>query len=89
MKAPDSSPPWLTVVTAAERPGRWLQALGAPIPRFAGFQAPLIDQRTDTIIARGRTIPFHWDGTLADPPSGIDATGLNIRMVHDTSGPGD
>jgi hypothetical protein len=108
MKVPNSSPPWLTVVTAAEQPDRWQQAsaenlfadvwpeynmhgddsgayFGALIPRFADFQALFIDQRTDTIIARGRTIPFHWNGTLADLPSGIDATGL--RAVSDSRAP--
>jgi GNAT superfamily N-acetyltransferase len=47
----------------------------ALVPRYADFQALFIDRRTNQIIARGRTIPFRWDGTLADLPSGIDALG--------------
>jgi GNAT superfamily N-acetyltransferase len=46
------------------------------VPRYGDFQVLFIDQRTDRIIARGRTIPFRWDGTLADLPGGIDALGL-------------
>jgi hypothetical protein len=48
----------------------------ALVPRYGDFQALFIDQRTDRIVARGRTIPFRWDGTLADLPVGIDALGL-------------
>jgi GNAT superfamily N-acetyltransferase len=48
----------------------------ALVPRYGDFQVLFIDQRTDRIIARGRTIPFRWDGTLADLPGGIDALGL-------------
>ena len=47
----------------------------ALVPRYGDFQVLFIDQRTDRIIARGRTIPFRWDGTLADLPDGIDALG--------------
>ena len=43
------------------------RALG---PRYGDFQVLFIDQRTDRIIARGRTITFRWDGTLADLPDG-------------------
>lgn len=52
---------------------------GALFPRYAQFQALFLDQRRDEIIARGRTIPFRWDGTLEDLPPGIDA--LGIRAV--------
>ena len=37
----------------------------ALVPRYAQFQTLLIDRRADRIIARGRTIPFRWDGTPA------------------------
>jgi hypothetical protein len=50
---------------------------GALVPRFAEFQALFLDRRADRIIARGRTIPFRWDGTLDDLPSGIDALGTH------------
>ena len=49
---------------------------GALFPRYAEFQALYLDRRCDRIIARGRTIPFTWDGTLDDLPPGIDALGL-------------
>jgi GNAT superfamily N-acetyltransferase len=58
---------------------------GALVPRHAEFQALLLDQRSDRIIARGRTIPFRWDGTLADLPRGIDAVGL--RAISDDAAP--
>jgi len=47
----------------------------ALVPDYGDFQVLFIDRRADRIIARGRTIPFRWDGTLADLPDGIDALG--------------
>jgi hypothetical protein len=58
---------------------------GALFPRYPEFQALYLDRRSDRIIARGRTIPFHWDGTLDDLPPGIDA--LGIRAIHEDSPP--
>jgi GNAT superfamily N-acetyltransferase len=58
---------------------------GALVPRHAEFQALFVDRRCDRIIARGRTIPFGWDGTLGDLPAGIDAVGL--RAVRDDAPP--
>lgn len=58
---------------------------GALFHRFAEFQALFLDRRADRIIARGRTIPFRWDGTLEDLPPGIDA--LGTRAVQDDSPP--
>jgi GNAT superfamily N-acetyltransferase len=58
---------------------------GALFPRFAEFQALFTDRRDDRIIARGRTIPFRWDGTLDDLPPGIDAVGL--RAVAEEAPP--
>jgi hypothetical protein len=45
-------------------------------PTHAHLQVLLYDASTDSIVGRGRTIPFRWDGTLVDLPTGIDALGL-------------
>jgi hypothetical protein len=45
-------------------------------PRHAGLQVLFTDGRSGQLIARGRTIPFHWDGALETLPAGIDALGL-------------
>jgi GNAT superfamily N-acetyltransferase len=58
---------------------------GALVPAHAGFQLLFIDERTGQAVARGRTIPFRWDGTLDDLPAGIDAVG--IRAVTDSAAP--
>ena len=58
---------------------------GALVPRFAHLQALLVDRRTDTLVARARTIPFAWDATLEDLPAGIDALGR--RAVTDPRAP--
>jgi hypothetical protein len=58
---------------------------GALVPRFADLQVLFVDERSSQIIARGRTIPFHWDGSLEDLPHGIDALGL--RAVEEVSPP--
>jgi hypothetical protein len=58
---------------------------GSLIPRFAHLQALFVDLRTSDLIARARTIPFWWDRTLEDLPSGIDALGL--RAVEDPRSP--
>jgi GNAT superfamily N-acetyltransferase len=58
---------------------------GALFARFAQFQALFLDRRADRIIARGRAIPFRWDGTLDDLPPGIDA--LGTRAVREDSPP--
>jgi GNAT superfamily N-acetyltransferase len=52
------------------------QYFGALVPRYAHLQVLIWDAEAEQIIARGRTIPFRWDGTLADLPAGIDAMGL-------------
>jgi GNAT superfamily N-acetyltransferase len=39
---------------------------------FAEFQFVLYDEETDELLAEGHTIPFHWDGTVAGLPAGID-----------------
>jgi hypothetical protein len=55
---------------------------GDLVPRFAHLQALFVDRRTGALVARARTIPFWWDRTLGDLPSGIDAVGL--RAVEDS-----
>jgi hypothetical protein len=49
---------------------------GALVPRFADFQILLVDERCARVVARGRTIPFRWDGSIENLPQGIDALGL-------------
>jgi GNAT superfamily N-acetyltransferase len=55
------------------------------IPKHARFQVLLYDAGTDEIVGRGRTIPFRWDGTLEDLPSGMDAAG--DRAIDDPGPP--
>jgi hypothetical protein len=61
------------------------QYFGALVPRHAHLQFLIWDTDAEQVIARGRTIPFRWDGTLADLPAGIDAMGL--RAVSDPGPP--
>jgi GNAT superfamily N-acetyltransferase len=56
---------------------------GALVPEHARFQLLCVDRRTDRLVARGRSIPFCWDGSLEDLPAGIDAVGL--RAVESRS----
>lgn len=58
---------------------------GALYPRHAELQVLVVDERDGSVVARGRTIPFRWDGSLDDLPRGIDAVGL--RAVDDDSSP--
>jgi hypothetical protein len=58
---------------------------GALTPRFAHLQALFVDGRTNQLIARARTIPFWWDSTLENLPSGIDAVG--VQAVEDARSP--
>src|ERR1019366_7574002 len=53
--------------------------------RRARLQVLLYDASRDSIVGRGRTIPFRWDGTLEDHPAGIDALGL--RAIDDPEPP--
>jgi hypothetical protein len=48
---------------------------GALFPRFARYQVIFWDAEAARVVARGRTIPFAWDGTLDDLPEGADALG--------------
>ncbi|MGH7639958.1 MAG: GNAT family N-acetyltransferase [Candidatus Dormibacteria bacterium] len=58
---------------------------GALVPRHAHLQILFVDRRSLRMVARGRTIPFRWDGTLEALPAGIDAVGL--RGVDDPARP--
>ncbi len=49
---------------------------GALFPEHARFQILLVEKDTDQVVGRGRSIPFHWDGSEDDLPHGIDAVGL-------------
>jgi hypothetical protein len=62
--------------------GEYFDAL---IPRYAHLQFVIWDPDAERFIARGRTIPFAWDGTLADLLAGIDAMGL--RALNDPAPP--
>jgi GNAT superfamily N-acetyltransferase len=48
---------------------------GALFPRHAEVQVLLIDDQVGEVVARGRTLPFRWDGLLENLPRGIDAVG--------------
>jgi hypothetical protein len=58
---------------------------GALFPTYADCQLLVVDSRSGDVVARGRTIPFCWDGSLEDLPPGIDA--LGIRAVEDDREP--
>jgi GNAT superfamily N-acetyltransferase len=58
---------------------------GALMPTYADLQVLLVDERWDRVVARGRTIPFRWDGTLGDLPAGID--GVGIRAITESGPP--
>src|SRR5580698_7762769 len=58
---------------------------GSLFPRHAEFQVLFIDLRSDALVARGRTIPFRWDGAFEELAGGIDAVGL--RAVHEVGRP--
>jgi hypothetical protein len=58
---------------------------GSLVPRFAHLQVLFVDSRNGDLIARGRTIPFHWDRTTEDLPAGIDSLGL--QAVNDDREP--
>src|SRR6266568_3587601 len=39
---------------------------------FPEFQLVLYDNETDTMLGRGQTIPFRWDGSREDLPDGVE-----------------
>jgi hypothetical protein len=50
---------------------------------FPDFQLVLYDDGTDTLVGRGQTIPFRWDGTWDDLPDGVDGV---VRRVFQAGG---
>ncbi len=54
-------------------------------PRYAHVQVLVYDLTLEEVVARGRAIPFRWEGTLEDLPSGIDAVGM--RALEDPMEP--
>jgi GNAT superfamily N-acetyltransferase len=50
---------------------------------FPDFQLVLYDDETDTLVGRGQTIPFRWDGAFEDLPDGVDGV---IRRVFEEGG---
>jgi len=50
---------------------------------FPDFQLVLYDEDTDSLVGRGQTIPFRWDGTFEDLPNGVDGV---VRRVFDSGG---
>ncbi|MGH9016792.1 MAG: GNAT family N-acetyltransferase [Acidimicrobiales bacterium] len=55
--------------------GNHTEYFGTLIARHARLQVLIVDRALAQVVARGRTIPFRWDGSLADLPTGIDAVG--------------
>lgn len=51
------------------------------------FQFVLVGDRTNTLLARGNTLPFGWDGDPRHLPEGIDALAQQV-FAADPSGPG-
>jgi GNAT superfamily N-acetyltransferase len=51
------------------------EVFGALFPQHGAVQVLLFDRDLDRLVARGRTVPFRWDGSLDDLPSGMDALG--------------
>ena len=52
------------------------------------FQVLLVDDATDRVVARGRTIPIAWDGTVDGLPAGIDGAirlGFELKKAKGTT----
>jgi hypothetical protein len=56
---------------------------GQLFPQYAQLQVLVYDATADRVVARGRAIPFRWDGSLGDLPAGIDAVGLQAVDATD------
>jgi hypothetical protein len=67
------TPLWPEYNNHGNHAGVYFDAL---VPRFAPFQALLVDSRSGAVVARARTVPFSWDGTCEQLPEGIDTLGL-------------
>ena len=50
---------------------------------FPDLQLVLYDDDSDTLVGRGQTIPFRWDGTFEDLPNGVDGV---VRRVFEAGG---
>jgi hypothetical protein len=55
------------------------QVFGELVSKFPTFQILVVDRVLDRAVARGRTVPFRWDGTLEDLPPGLDALGPRLK----------
>jgi GNAT superfamily N-acetyltransferase len=51
--------------------------------RIPEFQLVLYDEAADTILGRGQTTPFRWDGSPADLPDGVDGV---LRRTYEEGG---
>jgi GNAT superfamily N-acetyltransferase len=64
--------------------GATFNALWSRVRReFPDFQLVLYDDDTDSVVGRGQTIPFRWDGSVEDLPDGVDGV---VRRVFDAGG---
>lgn len=54
---------------------------GSLFPSHAALQVLFVDRRSGGAVARGRTIPFAWEGTEEDLEGGIDAIGLRAAAA--------
>ena len=50
---------------------------------FPDFQLVLYEDETDTVMGRGQTIPFRWEGTWSDLPDGVEGV---FRRVFEQGG---
>jgi GNAT superfamily N-acetyltransferase len=51
---------------------------------FLDFQLVLYDEEADSVIGRGQTVPFRWDGSLEDLPDGVE--GVFDRVFEQDGG---
>jgi GNAT superfamily N-acetyltransferase len=51
---------------------------------FPDFQLVLYDEETDTIMGRGQTVPFRWNGRRNDLPDGVE--GVMHRVFEEGGG---
>jgi hypothetical protein len=50
---------------------------------YPDHQLVLYDDETDTVLGRGQTLPFRWDGTFEDLPDGVEGV---FRRVFEEDG---
>jgi len=48
---------------------------------YPEFQLTLYDEETDSVLGRGQTVPFRWDGSWDDLPDGVE--GVFDRVFED------